>query len=358
MVEDEFLSTAQAYTKHLHHAEYKRLLASAQERTEAGAEIIRPVDWRVPRSKELTIKLRARDMASKVESALDKGCSDDEQEEEIVIGDKHLADLILRTGDGGDNGKRRPKISLINGAQMAKSTTRAAAGYGKQEAVAVKKTYDLPGFQRRTATTGARAGSVAISTTTRIDPDDSDDLDNALRPSSVTRLVSKPLPEAPRLPSLAELRSSKEGRQNLVPKATPTKTVAQQPSRHTTDVQDHKTNNHDNTVNLGTSILSQSQSKYTTPAPRNSHLTRQPSTSTNAPTSKVAPKLSPSSTTPFVDDMMPKPRSAALLGLRRARLGREAGDSEGRGTSRVKKEEGAAERRRSVKLDEIPTFLF
>jgi len=67
-------------------------------------------------SQELNIKLRARDMASKVESALDKGASDAEEEEEIVIGDKHLADLILRTGDGGDNRKIPPKISLINGA--------------------------------------------------------------------------------------------------------------------------------------------------------------------------------------------------------------------------------------------------
>lgn len=45
MVEDEFLETAQQFTRHLHHAEYQRLKRLAEENKAAGQDdIVRPVD--------------------------------------------------------------------------------------------------------------------------------------------------------------------------------------------------------------------------------------------------------------------------------------------------------------------------
>lgn len=373
MVEDEFLSTAQAFTQHLHHAEYKRLLALAQQKPEAGVDsIVRPVDWRVPRSKELELKLRARMMASK--GALGNGVAEeDQEEEEIIISNKHLAGLILRNGGSGDSeGARRRVIDLTDGIRdrKIKSKTRAAAGFGKQETAAVKTTYDLPGFQRRqTPAVSARQVSVTTTNNNNVDETSDSDLDNALIPTSAIKAqVSRYAPPAPptasRLPSLTELRSLKDTRQPSVapPLRLPSASVAPEP-RLRLALQNHQGPSATGGINLGSSILSRSKSRFSTPTPTTSHIsTYKPSsvlgntvtvTKTKAANPPTHIKSEPCPA-PFIDELMPKPRSAALLTLQRAKAD---GATQSRGLGRFKKEEDTA-KRHSVKLEEIPTFLF
>ncbi|KAI9728235.1 MAG: hypothetical protein M1828_004696 [Chrysothrix sp. TS-e1954] len=132
MVEDEFLSTAQTYTRHLHHAEYKRLQQEARQKPgdnkvqDNGATNERT--GRREKVEEKVAKLDAEmdlDLERDPEKLWD---SDQEQEQDILIADRNLAGLMFGTSDSGSVGK--PKVSKIVGPPRSK--TRAAAGFGKQ----------------------------------------------------------------------------------------------------------------------------------------------------------------------------------------------------------------------------------
>lgn len=372
MVEDEFLSTAQAFTQHLHHAEYKRLQKVVQRKSEAGGDaILRPVDWRVPRGNQVDVKIRSREMASRVQGAFAQNDGREtevveaQEEDEIIIDDKHLADLMLRNGNAGDKaGGQRQRLNLTTGTKGIKSATRAAAGFGKQEVAAVEKTYDLPGFRRRVqhaTNTDIRAGG----------SDDDDDLENTLIPSSAIKLDSPrhnglAVPEVSRLPSLAELRTVKQEKlERIAPKERSYSVPLGHETKPRHAVDKDKRSGINRGLNLGASILSQDPSKSTTAMPADLRTTGTNSTSSSLPSKTRQSGLPPPArlipkapNEPFVDVMMPKPRSAALLGLSRPRTQKEDARIQGFALTRVKKEENDEARRRSVKLEEIPTFLF
>ncbi len=77
MVEDEFLATAQLYTKHLHHAEYQRLknLARTRQTQISETDTNRPVSTTIMRD-ELRRKKTAESRSRKINAGLDPLLSD------------------------------------------------------------------------------------------------------------------------------------------------------------------------------------------------------------------------------------------------------------------------------------------
>ena len=141
MVEDEFLSAAQAFTRHLHHAEYHRLKHEAKNRNASTiTSISRPTDGKTDMRKELKLAKRSKDRyvraRGRVEQVFpadarphrDSDISDDafdlESDNEIWQG-THL-DVFKGNGPNKD-------IKSLTGIQKPVSHTRAAAGYDKAE---------------------------------------------------------------------------------------------------------------------------------------------------------------------------------------------------------------------------------
>jgi len=133
MVEDEFHSTAQAYTQHIHHAEYVRLKKLARSR---GADTLqamaRPTDGRTAQSTGTKLRLEAEEKARQVRRGLKKmGVGDESEEEDEYMHDPQLAGLMT--------GSQREAQDLTVLAK-ARSNTRAAAGFAKSpQKVRVKR---------------------------------------------------------------------------------------------------------------------------------------------------------------------------------------------------------------------------
>ncbi|OJD37781.1 transcription initiation factor iia subunit 2 [Diplodia corticola] len=130
MVENEFLDTARAFTRHLHHAEYHRLKRVAREKNASAAQnIVRPV---VPRSKmsvESQLRHEAKARAERQAEGLRRieggniGADEprEEPEEEVPWArDPHLGGLMSGSQDSTS------RLATLAG---IKSKTRAAAGY-------------------------------------------------------------------------------------------------------------------------------------------------------------------------------------------------------------------------------------
>lgn len=123
MVEDEFLSTAQLYTQHLHHAEYQRLKALVK-RHEA-TEVMRPVDPRIamPAATKREIARNAQDKkASDGMTQIAGNKQEDMEEDDPWLRDPHLAGLM--------ESPRKP-ARLLKGMGSGRSNTRAAAGFAQ-----------------------------------------------------------------------------------------------------------------------------------------------------------------------------------------------------------------------------------
>ncbi|KAF4549169.1 Hypothetical protein D9617_23g005840 [Elsinoe fawcettii] len=101
MVEDEFLSTAQLYTQHLHHAEYQRLKKLAKQRE--LEEPVRPAD--------LMGQFGLGPSASRKARGERRRYSDDA---EVIVGDANLAGLL-------DSPRRKQQILLRR--EVVKSET-------------------------------------------------------------------------------------------------------------------------------------------------------------------------------------------------------------------------------------------
>lgn len=98
MVEDEFLTTAQAFTSHLHRAEYQRLKRLVRSRNESTIRNIqRPTDGRTPQSVETRMKLEARDLQvkqSRVNGIIQEAVEDDDEEDDPWLQNPRLAGLM------------------------------------------------------------------------------------------------------------------------------------------------------------------------------------------------------------------------------------------------------------------------
>jgi hypothetical protein len=139
MVEDEFNSIASTFTKHLHREEYKKQqLLAAQKSTKIIAALPRPTDGVTALSKKAEIKKQVEHTRVQLKKAAAKrpgqnvAPGSDEEEDEMLIGDRHLAGLMHSTGTA-----RHVKRVLTD--TSTKANTRAAAGFAKQDTESPKR---------------------------------------------------------------------------------------------------------------------------------------------------------------------------------------------------------------------------
>ncbi|PGH11744.1 hypothetical protein AJ80_07005 [Polytolypa hystricis UAMH7299] len=128
MVEDEFLATAQMFTRHLHHAEYLRRKNQAKIDNAARInDFARPTNLTTPMSTETRKAMESDQISAGQRAALDAGENaidddlDEDRDDDPWVG-THLH--VLMTSP------RKPK-SLSGGLQGVKSTTRAALGFSQ-----------------------------------------------------------------------------------------------------------------------------------------------------------------------------------------------------------------------------------
>ncbi|KAK5112593.1 hypothetical protein LTR62_003907 [Meristemomyces frigidus] len=126
MVEDEFHSTAQSFTQHIHHAEYVRLKQLAKGRATTALEAIaRPIDGRTQQSASTKIRLEADAQARKVKAGVASMCVVSEGEEDdcdAYMQDPQLAGLMTSSQKVAQD---------LTGLAKARADTRAAAGFAK-----------------------------------------------------------------------------------------------------------------------------------------------------------------------------------------------------------------------------------
>ncbi|KAK5165537.1 uncharacterized protein LTR77_009066 [Saxophila tyrrhenica] len=135
MVEDEFYTTAQTFTQHIHRAEYVRLRKLACSR---GAHVLKGVthgtDGRTKKSDEVRLKGEVEERAQKRREVVG-GESSEEEDEDEYMHDPLLAVLMTK-----DKGMARDLVSVRRG----RAKTRAAAGF-EQSPRNVERRRDLVG---------------------------------------------------------------------------------------------------------------------------------------------------------------------------------------------------------------------
>ncbi|KAI4091059.1 MAG: hypothetical protein LQ339_008196 [Xanthoria mediterranea] len=154
MVEDEFLSAAQLFTSHLHHAEYVRLKNAAKARNGCTVHPItaRPTDSITAMRAETKKKKEAEVRTGKNRAALDKMMSDtranialtsdeEQSEDEDEEDEQPWAGTSLQ---GLMAPAARKNLTSLSGLQGIQSSTRAANGYSKpDEANQSSRTHEI-----------------------------------------------------------------------------------------------------------------------------------------------------------------------------------------------------------------------
>lgn len=178
MVEDEFLATAQLFTKHLHHAEYQRLKQEARNRSaETIRDILRPVDtktaMREETRKQKQSEAASKNMLAELSDIGIKAVRDNKEESESNVDSEnepwqgtHLHQLIKNSPTSGAR-------SLI-GLHGIKSNTRAAAGYQPADS----STSEKPSLKARLANASMKRRMDILTD----DEEDEDDLDAPSHP--------------------------------------------------------------------------------------------------------------------------------------------------------------------------------
>lgn len=202
MVEDEFLTTAQAFTNFLHHAEYVR--RKKQAKIENATKVTdvtqsRPTDGRTPVSSELRNNIQAERASNRRNEALDqmredasRPLVDSELEDEEIEGsdEDREDDPWMGTSLQPLMAASRQPRSLV-GLQGVKSTTRAAMGYSNatssQTGLQIQATQETAGDDRREVDNRRASDNTAMEARgSAVDDDtastDDDDLDAISRP--------------------------------------------------------------------------------------------------------------------------------------------------------------------------------
>ncbi|THY45130.1 hypothetical protein D6C97_08720 [Aureobasidium pullulans] len=306
MVTDEFMSTAQLFTAHLAHAEYRRQKTMARKREAAlgGADAIaRPVVGQL--SKDGQRKKQGELHRAGVKAILKGEHSEEEEEEEDPWAGTQIASLMMSP---------RKRDTLQPKAAVGRSSTRAAAGFNPARPL------DLRGRPIiREKTPDIKKG---IKVEANQDSTD-DDLDAPALPRSLSRppRQSRPSPPTPSRPKSDIFK----------PFATPTaaKKSSHRPPSSTTRSSD----------------LSSGRSR-TKCASIDREISRPAPKRTKRESSPPVIKLEPD----FGFPSIPQPSqtgSSALARRREARLKRE------------KEEERKIETEsQAYDVDELPTFLF
>lgn len=136
MVEDEFYSTAQMFTQHIHHAAYVELKKKAKARgRDTLQSIARPTDGRTKQNSALLLKKEREEKEEQIKRGLGNDApgsgSDDEAEDEYMH-DPLLSGLMA--------GSQRIEQQLT-GLGKVQAKTRAAAGFSKSPKKA-ERTYN------------------------------------------------------------------------------------------------------------------------------------------------------------------------------------------------------------------------
>ncbi|KAG8527441.1 uncharacterized protein KY384_007593 [Bacidia gigantensis] len=139
MVEDEFLATAQLFTRHLHHAEYQRLQTLAKDRDVSTiTNMCRPTDSKTIMRSELKMKKDAVARYTKTRTGV-----------EDVLGGSGICEQEASNSDFEIHSDNEPwqgthlqsfmtvspraDLKSLTGLNGARSHTRAAAGFAKSE---------------------------------------------------------------------------------------------------------------------------------------------------------------------------------------------------------------------------------
>ena len=148
MVEDEFLSTAKTFTRHLHHAEYRRLKAVARLRNASVSNgLSRPVDGTTMMSLELRKRKERETILGKQRAILKSGNnagSDREME------DSRDEDLWKGTNLSSLMSPSKWQNKALLGLDGLSSSTRAAAGYSPPRTKRAEvRVYDIRSTTKR-----------------------------------------------------------------------------------------------------------------------------------------------------------------------------------------------------------------
>lgn len=186
MVEDEFLTTAQKFTQHIHRAEYDRLRRLARSRGDRTLRSIeRGTDGKTAPSTSLKMKLEADGRAKKIKDEMSRAMGDESEEEDAYMMDANLAGLM-----GGSQALGRD----LRGMAKAQSNTRAAAGFvrspRKPNRVSVQSIErDVEAMDG--ASPRARHGLKDANSKDNETETDSDDLDTAPKLLDASQSVTK-----------------------------------------------------------------------------------------------------------------------------------------------------------------------
>lgn len=141
MVEDEFLATARLFTQHLHHAEYKRLRNLVKSQNASVIQsIARPIDITARLSTEARLRLQASvkskaqqealdDMATSTKSTTHGANTEEDEDNEPWSRDSTLAGLMAPSRE------LSTRLASLVG---TRSNTRAAAGFTKAKAPSLR----------------------------------------------------------------------------------------------------------------------------------------------------------------------------------------------------------------------------
>jgi hypothetical protein len=168
MVEDEFYAIAQTFTQHLHYAEYVRRKKEAKAQSAAQIDAIaRPTDGRTPMSKELKQRKEAEALAARQEAGLEQiaGQDKDDTDDDNTWAGTHLHGLMASPR----------KSRSLAGLHALKSSTRAAAGFGRAPGSQSDRRQVASGSQAAPSSRAAEAHRVEIDEETASSEDD--DLD-------------------------------------------------------------------------------------------------------------------------------------------------------------------------------------
>jgi hypothetical protein len=174
MVEDEFLTTAQKFTVHLHTAEYKRQEKLVKSRkADAISSISRPVTGRMPDETRRKIESinRAKTQKNALESMISKaGKPKDSDDSDDAVDLPYFGTTLHGLMDSP-----RRKTAYLGKLGSIKSTTRAAAGFKKssgQLKSSPKSMIESPQAPRY-----GKAPKIELGSSTASSDDDDDDLD-------------------------------------------------------------------------------------------------------------------------------------------------------------------------------------
>ncbi|CBF86338.1 hypothetical protein AN2182.2 [Aspergillus nidulans FGSC A4] len=200
MVEDEFYTVAQTFTRHLHYAEYVRSKKEAKVRNaDTIADIARPTSGATPMSVELKKRYAADELEARQQDGLDAllgkqlardGDPGDDPEVDVSWAGTHLQDFMFRPR----------KVRSLAGLQKSKPSTKAAAEFprssrlGSDSAVGNGPDDDMPVGE------GQKEPAITDETT-----DDDDDLDAGVSQVNLAaaRSSSTPSISGPRRTSAA-----------------------------------------------------------------------------------------------------------------------------------------------------------